>query len=417
MKVKIQELIEKDNKEAISFQPSVQLKEEVIIEEKISNKNITVYLHIPFCRKKCTFCGLLSTSKFDEKIVNNYVKSLINEIKRYSNTFLLGRNIEAIHFGGGTPSILSINDIKNIIATFKEYCNCSLLKEIIVEANPSSLSKEKIQEISEIDNLKLNIGIQTFDEKLLKTINRDDDVDEIFKVLQLAIDSKCKGVGVDLICGLPNSTKETLMSDIKIANFLGVEYISLYPLWVEENAVLKKYIDSKEVNIPGYYERKNMLIDAEKYLLKNGFKRVSSYHFVRAGLKNYIYSQNQMEGKEWIGIGVGSASYFNGHLLCNTSNIDEYIENDFESRNVIKTMKSLNKSEVILRELALNLRLMSINKKKIKKKYGELIFENLSNKLIKLKNEGLLEEDADEFKLTYDGILNFSYLEKSILNY
>lgn len=416
MRSKLQQLIENDKQESIGFQPIIRLKNECIEESVVLNKKITVYIHIPFCERRCTFCGILSTTKFDEKIIDDYIKAVINEIKRYSNTFLSGRQIEAIHFGGGTPSVLSAEGIENIIATIKENCDCSKLEEIVIESNPMSLSKEKIDKISQFGNIKLNVGIQTFNEKQLKIINRDYDINKVKEILSYAVNSKLDGVGIDVICGLPYSSEETIISDMEVAKNLEIHYISLYPLWIENNAVLKKTIKDKDVIIPDYYQRKMMLIKAEEYLSENDFERFSSYHFVRKGLKNYIYNQRQMENEEWIGIGVGAASYISGYLLNNTSNINEYNTNDFTTRNAIHKIKELNVSEKILRDLAFNLRIMPLNKEKLIQKYGGFVFENLYKKVEMLKENGLIDESERELILTHDGILNLSYIEKIVLN-
>ena len=415
MELNLQEIIESDCQSPIGFQPSVDV-ETTEWNNNMYNQSICFYIHIPFCEQKCSFCGLFSKVDYTTQKLHQYTDAIIREIKQYSNKILINKKIEAIHFGGGTPSLLDVEDINRIIQAIYKYCDVSILKEIVLESNPASLNEEKILQYEKIDKIKLNMGIQSFDSVCLETIKRKSDQDHIKQVILQALNSKINSVGIDLIYGLPNSSLESCLNDVKNAVCLGIDYITLYPLWIEKNTILekqnKKHNDNNWIN---YNNRKEMLVQMSNILLENGYLQLSSYHWSKKGLPNYIYSQRQMEGNSWLGIGAGAVSYLDGLSFNNTYDIDSYIKEPFEENYIIEKVQLLDFDNRLARDVAYGLRLMPFKLEVLRAKYGKHALDYMYNLMKNLERSGFLIFSDNEIRLSYDGILSLNYIEKYIM--
>jgi oxygen-independent coproporphyrinogen-3 oxidase len=414
MDLDLTEIIGNNRQGSIGFQPLVETKK-IEWNDHVFEQNICLYIHIPFCKQKCSFCGLFSTVGYSTEKLHDYTEAVIREIKLYSQKVLVNKKVKGIHFGGGTPSLLDIEDLKRIIDTINEYCDTSILKEILVESNPSSLSEEKISQYEKIDKLKLNMGVQSFDPECLIAVRRNMNPENIDHVISYALNSKINGVGIDLICGLPNSSLDSCINDIKHAVQLGVDYVTLYPLWIEKNTILEKQNTTNHDVGVKYNGRKEMLIQMSNILLKHGYQRLSVYHWAKIGLPNFVYSQSQMEGESWIGIGAGAASYIDGLSLNNTYNINQYIKESFQENYSIDSVQRFNLGDQLLRNIAFGLRLIPLDMSVLVTKYGKYLVHSIYKKLESLGKSGLLVIEDDKIHLTYDGILNLDYIEEFVM--
>jgi len=279
-----------------------------------------IYLHIPFCKKACCYCNFhFSTSL---KLKNQLLEALKKEI--FLRKSEIKEPIETIYFGGGTPSLLAVDEINHLLEVIYNHFEVVQNAEITIECNPDDLSLEKIQALSITKINRLSIGIQSFFEDDLRFMNRAHTAVESRKCLEIATHF-FKNITIDLIYGLPNMTDDKWKENLNIAFKSNVPHLSCYALTVEDKTALKKMI-SKGL-VPKIDDEKslshfNILIEESE---KNGFTQYEISNFA----KNDLFSKHNTaywQGKPYLGIGPSAHSYNQKERSWNISNNNLYIK-------------------------------------------------------------------------------------------
>lgn len=286
-----------------------------------------IYLHIPFCKQACFYCDFhFSTSlKKKDELISCLVKEL--EIRKGE---LKDETIETIYFGGGTPSLLSVEEIELLMKSIYENYRVSANPEITLEANPDDLTDAKIFELAESPINRLSIGIQSFFEDDLKLMNRAHNSDEAKSCLSAAIGS-FDNITVDLIYGIPNMPVEKWKKNLQTVFDLGIHHISSYALTVEPNTALDSYIKN------GKYPPLDEALAKQHFDVlvaetqKNGFVH---YEISNFGKPNYFSQHNTSYwlGKKYLGIGPSAHSFSKTHRSWNVSNNTKYIKSILENK-------------------------------------------------------------------------------------
>jgi len=407
---------EKIRDNTVYFQPNIDLNAYDNCQMVSLDTDFSIYIHIPFCVKKCYFCSIETCQNYTVELIDSYVDSLIIEIERYKE-ILKKKNITCIHIGGGTPSILSSNQLNRILNVLNKYIPNLKEKEVILEANPMSIKMELVELISNYSKLSLNLGVQTFDDSILRGINRQTNIKQLILFLDDIVKLKLYTVGIDLICNLPLSNEKTTINDINLALEHGVNYFSLYPLRFEANSVL--YNNYSKICDKLQSEEKQMKIfeEASCLLASKGFERYSIYHFNGTGHINHLYSRSQINGGEWIGFGAGANSYYLEQIYANTSNIKKYIDCQKKGTNCIEGFKKLDMTEKITREIVYALRKGKIRKSNCVTRYGKCIFNSFLPIFQMLNDKNYIQENGDEILLTTKGNFNLSIIEHIFLRW
>lgn len=409
------EQIKRPEDNSLLFQPPVKLERHGSSGIDFLTKKISVYVHIPYCERKCGFCSIETCMKFSDQDINDYVDAMVKEILYYQD-HLRANKVECIHFGGGTPSLLNekqLSDIFNALSKcIKDFDNV----EIVFESNPLSLSDDKIDYLAQHPNMLINLGIQTFDDKLLKLTNRGSSYKLIYNRLNRIKSKKLRSIGIDLICNLPFSDEKTTLKDIDEAVSLGINHMALYPLRLEQDSI---FFSNYEKYMQGMKDDELQLstfTNAKAYLRSKGYDHYSIYHFDNQMENSYLYGRNQMYGGEWIGLGAGAYSSYNGCTFTNSSNISEYIRLCNQEKSCIAYKQMQNPLRTLVWEFLFSLRITKIKEMYYKEKYGEVIYNEYILKLINhLKAKGYLESTHDFFSLTQVGVINLGAVEKEIL--
>ena len=333
---------------------------------------MSIYIHIPFCTQICSYCDFCKLYK-NEKWIDKYLKALENEIKQNYQ----GEIIKTLYIGGGTPSALSLNELKKlfkIIQIFKLDKNA----EITFETNTEDLTLEKINFLKTKIN-RLSIGLQTFNKNYLKTLNRKINIENLKYAFQ-----NFDNINIDLMYGFQNQTEKDVEKDLEKIIKLNPKHISAYCLILEPNTKLyienyKPLDDDKERKI---YDKITNILEKHGYLkyeLSNfSYQNYESKH-------NLVYWNNQ----NYYGFGLGASGYLKNERYENTKSLTEYLKG-----NYILNKYSLTKDEIIQNEFILGFRkIKGINKKNFQKKY-QININNLQ--IIKeLLNQKLLKENKD----------------------
>ena len=286
-----------------------------------------IYLHIPFCKQACFYCDFhFSTSlKKKDELISCLVKEL--EIRKGE---LKDETIETIYFGGGTPSLLSVEEIELLMKSIYENYRVSANPEITLEANPDDLTDAKIFELAESPINRLSIGIQSFFEDDLKLMNRAHNSDEAKSCLSAAIGS-FDNITVDLIYGIPNMSVKKWKKNLQTVFDFGIHHISSYALTVEPNTALDSYIKN------GKYPPLDEALAKQHFDVlvaetqKNGFVH---YEISNFGKPNYFSQHNTSYwlGKKYLGIGPSAHSFSKTHRSWNVSNNTKYIKAILENK-------------------------------------------------------------------------------------
>ena len=354
----------------------------------------SVYIHIPFCDSICSYCAF-TKYLYNDNMINNYILSLEKEIKNKYQ----GEKIKTLYIGGGTPSCLTIYQLKKLFSILKIF-NLSLNCEFTIEINPESIDEEKLILFKKNKVNRLSVGIESTLTKHLKYLNRKYDFKLIKDKIKLIKKIGFRNINVDLIYGLKNQTLMNLKQDLKNIVSLDITHISTYSLMIEPNTLL--YI-KKEKSIDEDLDYK-MYKTIIKYLTKKGFHHYEISNFSKNGYEskhNLVYWDNQ----NYYGFGVGASGYLNNVRHQNTTNLMKYIKGNYISNEEILTKKDILTYALILGFRQIN----GINKKKFKKIYQVEITDLYNIK--DLINEGVLIDDGCNLKISYDKI----YVENSIL--
>jgi len=310
-----------------------------------------LYVHIPFCQKKCKYCDFVSFS-CEASIINNYFNALEKEIE---NTIIKDRKISTIYIGGGTPSLCDSKYIVKTLELIKEKFIVHESAEITIEINPGTVNEEKLIDYKIAGVNRISIGLQSTIDRLLKLIGRIHSYEDFLNTYNLARKIGFKNINVDLMFALPTQTKEDLIESLNNIISLKPNHISLYSLILEENTELESLVKDGKMELPGEELERKMYHLAKKILEQNGYNHYEISNFAKMGLesKHNIDCWNQ---EEYLGFGLSAHSYFNNKRYSNISNLDDYIKNinngEFE-KNVevheIQTEESRMKEYMMLR--------------------------------------------------------------------
>lgn len=292
-----------------------------------------IYVHIPFCRRKCEYCAFISFAN-GEVLQTEYTDMLIKEAKARAekNRALV---FDTLFFGGGTPSLLKKELFEKIVSVLREEYDLSALKEFTCEANPDSISKELLDFWMSCGVNRLSIGVQSFNDKELGAIGRVHDSKKAIEAIKLAKEAGFENISVDLMCALPFQTKETLINSIKTAVSLEVKHISCYQLQIEEGTVLYKKYESGQYLEPTDEEYIDSMHAADDLLQSCGFSRYEVSNFALPGYE-CRHNMNYWERGDYVGLGVAAHSLEGNARIGNTECISEYMRGNFEaSRDII----------------------------------------------------------------------------------
>lgn len=265
-----------------------------------------LYIHIPFCASKCAYCDFHSHAEETASApMTRYVEDLILDIKRLAQDGELA-SIETIYLGGGTPTHLGHGLLTQLLYAISLYVNLDHVEEFTMEANPESLSEAMVKDAWALGVNRLSIGVQTFEDDLLKAIGRPHTAADAEHAIRDAL-VRFDNVSIDLMCGLPGQTVEGVERDISRALSLGVKHVSLYPLSVEPGTELYRRVRKGLVGLPGDDEVADMLEAAERILEEEGLSR---YEVASYGLPGYASKHNKgyWQGRPYLGLGASATT-------------------------------------------------------------------------------------------------------------
>lgn len=365
-------------------------------------KKIGLYLHIPFCIQKCKYCDFISSRQNNETI-DLYIEALKKEVNMYSNR-LSSYSVETIFIGGGTPSILDIKKIDGIVREIFRNFDVSKNVEFTIESNPGTLTKDKLRKYNDIGINRLSIGLQSYNNDILKEIGRMHTEEDFIHNYNAARDVGFNNINIDLIYGLPSQTLEDWENTLNEVIKINPEHVSAYSLKIEEGTAFKKLLDENKLSLPGDEEDRKMHNLAINLLGQHGIIQYEISNFSKKENKckhNLIYWNNE----EYLGLGVSAHSYMNSCRYSNTEDINEYIGFIDENKLPVVNEEHKDKRDEIVETIFLALRLnKGVDLDMFRNRFDISIYDMYGEKIKRLVNLNLLHEEKGHIRLTRYGM-------------
>ncbi|MCP3898967.1 MAG: radical SAM family heme chaperone HemW, partial [Desulfobacteraceae bacterium] len=309
----------------------------------------SIYIHIPFCVKKCFYCDFYSVdnqSLNSDPVRTDYTKALTNEIKLKSGSDTdLDPKIDTIYFGGGTPSTLSINLIEQILSALYKNFKIDKASEITMEINPGTIDKEYLSNLNSLGVNRLNIGVQSFQDDILKFLGRIHSAKQAQKAIEYSRDAGFKNLGIDLIYGIPNQDEKKWIKDLTKAVFFNLEHLSCYMLTFEKDTPLYNKLKQGLITAVSKESLSSFLIKTSNFLTEKGY-----IHYEISNFSSSIETMSKHNSKYWdqspyIGFGASAHSFDGETRSWNHSDIRKYITDLEEKKLPIAGKEALTKEQ------------------------------------------------------------------------
>lgn len=371
-------------------------------------KELELYLHIPFCVKKCKYCDFLSFAEGKE-IQKKYVQALCEEINRWDG--FVSRPISTIFIGGGTPSILPPEEIGRILESIQKKRDQRFPDpaEITIECNPGTADIESLKSYLEYGINRISFGLQSADNRELKTLGRIHSWEQFLESYELARMAGFKNINIDLMSALPGQTTESWRETLKKVLALHPEHISAYSLIIEEGTPFyQMYADADRCRqedepqslLPSEESEREMYEDTGRILAEHGYHRYEISNYARDG-KECRHNCGYWNGTEYKGFGLGASSLLNHRRYRNTDSLEEYL-GGCRQPELIEELTAQSEME---ETMILGLRMMQgVSKDEFYRKYGKTLTEVYGEVIQKYVKMGLLTEDQKRIRLTEEGI-------------
>lgn len=356
-----------------------------------NKEELSLYIHIPFCVRKCGYCDFLSAPA-DEKARDRYVQALLMEIERYQGTETADRKIKTLYIGGGTPSILSVDQLDCIIQKIKYTFNFCDDIETSMEMNPGTASKEKCRALYQMGINRLSIGLQSTNDMELKTLGRIHSYEDFLNTYTWCREAGFQNINVDLMAALPYQTVESYTTGLRKIIRLAPEHISAYSLILEEGTPFYQKYNSGCYPLPDEEQERLMYRETEQILAQAGYERYEISNYAKKGYAcrhNLVYWQ----GGDYLGLGLGSSSYMDGVRFHNTTDLNTYVNQGayVEDREELSVQAKMEEF------MFLGLRVMAgVSGTEFEKRFGKTMEDVYGDVLRKHEEEGLLQIERKE---------------------
>lgn len=367
-------------------------------------KPVGLYVHIPFCLSKCNYCDFCSFSNINEQERTKYISTLISEIRSYKMEEK--SVVDTVFFGGGTPSLLSITEFNLICDAIADSFDISGVKEFTLEANPKTVTREKLRAFNSRGVNRISLGLQSIHKNELKILGRIHSFDDFLEAYDLVLSSGISNVNIDVMYGIPEQTWESFRKTLDAVVELNPTHISAYGLILEEKT---KFFDMRDsLNFPGEDAECDMYGLACRHLAANGYKHYEISNYARPGYESH-HNLKYWRCEEYIGVGVAAHSYLDGKRYGNTQNFSEYLSKNSRQYIFEDVLSSSDKeSEYIM----LGLRLCDgISLSEYEKKFGKSFILDRKKKISRYIDAGYMVRYSDRVALSEDGF----YVSNTIL--
>lgn len=372
-----------------------------------------LYLHIPFCRKRCHFCYFKVYTDKNASEIEFYLDALIKENEIYSRMpSFQGRQLRFAYFGGGTPSYISDKQLRYLVDGLNRHVSWENADEVTFECEPGTLQKTKLETLKEIGVTRLSLGIEHFDDEILAANGRAHLSPEIYRAYEWAREVDFPQINVDLIAGMMGETEEKWRDAVKRAIDLEPDSVTIYQMELPYNTTISQDILKRGMNSPiaGWSTKRRWLDYAFEQFLAHDYE-IAGSDIVATKKKTcrFIYRDALWHGGDMIGIGVSSFSHFGGVNFQNAHNFEEYVRILNEDRLPLFRAVSLTPKQRLIREMILQLKTGGLDTEYFQKKFGIDVWKEFQPVYEDLENQDLLARDHGGITLTRQGLLQVDH--------
>jgi oxygen-independent coproporphyrinogen-3 oxidase len=379
------------------------------------NTPLGVYVHIPFCRKRCHFCYYKVYTDKDASQVRAYLEAVLKELEFYARKpFIGGRAPQFVYFGGGTPSYLSENQLQHLTDEMKRLLPWDAVEEVTFEAEPGTLTDHKLAKIRELGVTRLSLGIEHFDDHILEINGRAHRSKEIARAYAYAREIGFPQINIDLIAGMVEETEEKWREAVEKAVALEPDSVTIYQMEVPYNTTIYQRMkaEGRLVAPVADWDTKRAWVDyAFREFEKVGYSVNSTSTVVKDPAKTkFVYRHQLFSGSDLVSVGVASFGHISGTHYQNHHEFDPYLAALNEGRSPVYRALTPSKLELYIREFILLLKLGHVSRAHFTRKFGKDPLEQFAQPIQTLTDWGYLGVEGDRIQLDRDGLLRVDLL-------
>ena len=367
-----------------------------------------LYIHIPFCQKKCPYCAFFSRQQSAESL-NDYIGLLCTEMNLVAQNSASQHELDSIYFGGGTPSLMDSRQLARLIEQAEQLFGLAAQAEITLEANPGTVDYHRLADFRKAGINRLSLGVQSFDDQMLATLERIHTAQEAKESFAAARQADFNNIGIDLINSLPGQTREMWQSDLEQALQLAPEHLSIYGLTIEEDTRFAEQYSEGSTLLPDEDLSAEMFEAADDQLGSHGYEHYEIANYARPGFRSQ-HNSGYWHRDGYLGLGAGAHSYLRdtgyGTRFSNVANLDTYTQALRKGRFPRIDISDLSREDAMAEYMFLGLRMADgIIFKSFEKEFGIQLKDVYGQALDVLKFQQLLTADTAAVRLTRRGML------------
>lgn len=362
-----------------------------------------LYIHIPFCVKKCDYCDFLSFGGAPQRTKDRYIESLCNELRDYGTNFE-GERLSTVYIGGGTPSVLSVVNFGKLMDAVRTSFVIEENAEVTIEMNPGTVTDEKMRLYVNAGINRVSMGLQSDDDRQLQALGRIHTFEMYRKTFELVRRHGIRNINVDVMFGLHEQTMEQWQHTLKSVVDLNPEHISAYSLIIEKDTPYEIREQQGTLNLPDEDTERCMFWFAHQYLSSAGYDHYEISNYAKPG-KASRHNSSYWDLTPYIGAGLGASSYYGNRRYRNITSMDAYLT-EKGRLNRVRLLEQVNTPETSLEEaFFLGLRcLEGVDLMKLRNVYGNDLMAAYDPVIEMLTGKGLLIEEGDFLRLTHRGV-------------
>lgn len=374
------------------------------------DEKLGVYLHIPFCRKRCKFCYFKVYTDKNSKEIQAYLEAMKKEIELVkTQPALAGRKPSFIYVGGGTPSYISARHLRSLMGSLQESMSWENVEEVTFECEPGTLTESKLEAIKEVGVTRLSLGVENFDDTILSENGRAHISTEIYRVKPFIDKQGFDQLNIDLISGMVGETWDNWKLNIEKAIDFDPDSITIYQMELPFNTVYSKGVLEGSNEVPEFADWRikrdwhdyaiNRLQEAG-YAISSGYTMVKADQNIKFGYRDHLW-----RGADLLALGCSSFGHMNGVHYQNQPSLPVYVEDVESGRMPLRRAFKPTDEEILVREMILQMKLGYLHTDYFQNKFGVNILERFADQFAQHKADGMLDYTEDKVTLTRDGLL------------
>jgi len=372
-----------------------------------------LYIHIPFCRKRCKFCYFRVYTDKNSRDIEAYLRAVTTEVELLSRRKALERPLQFVYFGGGTPSFLSAAQIEALVEGLKKSISWDSAEEVTFECEPGTLSRAKVKALASIGVTRLSLGIENFDDEVLQENGRAHLSGEIYRAWEWIEEADFPAVNVDLIAGMVGETNDNWDRCIEKTLGLSPDSVTVYQMELPFNTVYSREMldgDGK-TRVATWSQKRDWVRQAFARFQEAGYHVSSGYTLVRDPERcKFVYRDALWRGADMVGVGVASFSHVSSVHYQNLDRFEDYVEALAHGTLPLSRALRVSDRERLIRELVLQMKLGRLDASYFREKFGASILEDFAAPFTALRDEGYLDWNKDRIELTSEGLLRVDSL-------